>query len=649
MIGTGGLRRAAVLAAACALAVLAGARTARAQFFSPGPLARPHSGLEGLEKCSKCHQEQKGLAAKLCLDCHTELGARVAKGAGFHGRMQPAKRDLCQSCHPDHRGLDFSMIEWEGGRDRFDHQKTGWPLKGAHAKTRCDDCHQRALVVDPAVRRMLERLPKQTTQLGLSERCDSCHFDEHRGQLGRDCAKCHDEKAWKPEPGFNHQTTAFPLNGKHKDVACAKCHEALTDERFVATALPRPRAATFMEMKPIDHKTCESCHDDPHKGTLGPACASCHSEAGWKIIKTNKDQDTSFHDKTRFPLRGGHIGVACRSCHGPFPGQSAKFKGLAFGACSDCHEDAHLGQLKPKPPAKVVACEGCHTVNAFTPVRYELEQHAHTEFPLEGAHAAAACRGCHPIDDRLAARITAAVHKQLAQRKRPERFSFAVLHPKKSPNACALCHDDVHRGQFVDEDGVNDCAACHKTTSFTDLTFDHDKQSRFSLTGKHAETACAGCHKPETPRGGGAAFVRYKPLGLACGGCHVDVHQGQFLAAAPSAAIRPSGAKGQLVASAAATAVPAARPAPANGRRKARDCSFCHETSDFKQTTFDHNDRRFTTFALDGKHAKVRCAGCHPDVRVAEGITTVRYRPVPRACEDCHIDFHHGAFRGFEP
>ena len=46
-------------------------------------------------------------------------------------------------------------------------------------------------------------------------------------------------------------------------------------------------------------------------------------------------------------------------------------------------------------------------------------------------------------------RVTAAVHKFLRERKRPERFSLAVLHPKKSPQACAECHEDVHRGQFL--------------------------------------------------------------------------------------------------------------------------------------------------------------------------------------------------------
>ena len=604
-----------------ALAVTVAPRPSRAQFFSPGPLARPHTQLEGLEKCNKCHQEQKGLSARLCLDCHTELAGRVAKGAGFHGRLPAAKRDACQGCHPDHRGLSFAMVDWEGPRDKFDHRKTGWPLEGGHAKVKCDDCHQRRLIVDAAIRRMLDEQPKRTTQLGLSQRCDSCHFDEHRGQLGRECQKCHDEKAWKPQPGFDHQKTAFPLKGKHKDVDCARCHEALTDTRTAPNAFPAPRAATFMEMKPIDHKTCESCHEDPHKGSLGPQCASCHVETGWKIIKTAPDKDTSFHDKTKFPLRGGHIGVACKSCHGPFPGQPAKFKGLAFGACSDCHEDAHLGQIKPKPPAKVAACDSCHTVAAFAPVRYEREQHRDTAFPLEGAHGATACRGCHPFDEKLALRITAAVHKMLRERKRPELFSFVVMRPKKSARACAGCHEDVHRGQFAGNAGGvsagDNCATCHKTTSFADLSFDHDKQSRFPLTGKHAKTPCAGCHKAERAGSGAAAvsFVRYKPIEIACARCHADVHQGQLVAS----------------------------------RGKSRGCDYCHVTKSFKDSIFDHDDPHFTSYALDGKHENVKCEGCHPKLTLAGGVSTVRYRPVPRTCEGCHVDYHHGQFRGFEP
>jgi len=204
-----------------------------------------------------------------------------------------------------------------------------------------------------------------------------------------------------------------------------------------------------------------------------------------------------------------------------------------------------------------------------------------------------------------------------------------VLRPKRTAQACEGCHEDVHRGQLAGAGNKEGCAACHKTSSFADLAFDHDRDSRFPLTGKHAQTPCAGCHKAERAGPGGAVTVRYKPLATACGSCHADTHQGQFL--------------GRLLVAANSTRGLAARP----GKR--RDCDACHTTSDFKQTTFDHNDPRFTSYALEGKHAGVACARCHTRVEVGGGVRTVRYRPLPRACEACHTEFHHGAFRGFEP
>jgi hypothetical protein len=597
------------------LALVLVAPAAQAQFFSPGPLARPHATLEGLAGCAKCHQEQKGLSARLCLDCHQELAGRVAKGSGFHGRLPPAKQAECQSCHPDHRGRAFQMVDWEGRRDRFDHRSTGWPLAGAHAKTKCDDCHRRPLLADAGIRQLLDAQPGRVTMLGLSTRCGACHFDEHRGQLGSDCGKCHGEVAWKPVPRFDHQRTAYPLLGKHREVACARCHPGQQDERTPPSASPPPRAMAFLQMKPIDHQGCQSCHDDPHKGSFGQGCASCHSEAGWKVILTGGSKNTAFHERTRYPLRGGHIGVPCRSCHGPSPGHAARFKGLPFTACTDCHRDAHLGQLR----AGARDCAACHTVNGFLPARYEAEQHASTRFALEGAHQAAPCRGCHPVDRALAARVSPAVHRALRAERRPERFSLVVMQPKGTPQACAGCHADVHRGQFATaKDGG--CARCHQTTSFAALTFDHDRDSRFPLTGKHATTPCAGCHPAE--RRGGQMTVRYRPLETACARCHADPHQGQFSTVLASTEAGP---------------------------RKPRPCEACHRTTSFQETLFTHDDGRFTDYRLEGKHAKVPCAGCHQKVRLAAEVETVRYRPLPRACESCHVDHHHGEFRGFEP
>jgi hypothetical protein len=204
--------------------------------------------------------------------------------------------------------------------------------------------------------------------------------------------------------------------------------------------------------------------------------------------------------------------------------------------------------------------------------------------------------------------------------------SLAVLRPKLAAEACSQCHKDPHEGQFDAELKNDDCGGCHTVKSFTDLSaFHHDSDSRFPLTGAHRSAPCASCHRVEQIRDGEAPGVRWKPLPLACGGCHRDEHQGQFLAST----------------------------LPSDGvARGAEGCDFCHQTTTFKTSGFKHDDARFTTYALQGKHARLPCGDCHRAVTLtAEGraIQTVRYRPLPRDCEGCHVDFHHGDFKGFEP
>jgi hypothetical protein len=574
---------------------------ARAQMFSPGPLARPHAALEGLDKCLRCHSDTSALSPAGCLGCHTELAPSLKAGTGFHGRLPTAKKDACQDCHPDHRGRDFPLIDWPGGRKAFDHARAGWRLEGAHARATCESCHRQAQTAGSA------------TYLGLTTRCSSCHFDEHRGQLGADCQRCHNETKWMPAPGFDHGRVGFALRGKHIGIACAKCHPSMPEEsgreESASAQILKPVAATFMQMKPIDHRTCESCHSDPHQGKLGPACSNCHTDSGWLVLAIKRQVDSSFHDQTQYPLRGGHIGVPCRSCHGPSPGKPARYKGLPSSRCADCHQDGHVGQLAAGRKGASPDCSSCHTVDGFSPPRFEVEQHATTRFPLDGGHAVTACRGCHALDDHLAAKVPSGVRRLLRLEKRPLEVSLAVMRPPERPGACADCHADAHAGQFAEVKG-HDCGGCHVPDSFHRLKFDHARQSRFPLEGAHAALACSSCHTSErTPAG--QTVVRYKPLPITCAGCHADEHQGQF-------GVRP-------------------------------DCAGCHRATTFKETTFSHEDRRFTEFSLGGKHATVPCASCHARVDVAPGVRAVWYRGVPTACGGCHVDFHHGDFRGLQP
>ena len=604
------------------------AGTARAQFFSPGPLAAPHAAFEGLDNCARCHEQEQRHSPVRCLGFHAELTPEIGKRTGLHGRLPPEARDQCQQCHPDHRGRDFHLVDWQGPMSQFDHGRTGWPLAGKHAAVRCEGCHERAKIAAPEIIRLLATQPRRTTFLGLSNRCDSCHFDEHRGELGRECQRCHNEAAWKPVPKFDHQATSYPLRGRHKAVRCADCHPKVEDEERPAPSGLR----SFMQMTGIDHASCASCHDDPHEGKLGARCASCHTETSWHVIAAAGGGDRKFHSRTRYPLEGAHLSVACRSCHGPFPGSPARFRGLAFGSCSDCHADAHVGQLVPRAAGTGGAvaggaggnrraaadCAACHDTGSFSPPRFEAERHAATRFPLDGAHEATACRGCHPLDARLEARVQPAVRAKLEREHRPLLVSTAVLRPMRWPNLCSTCHKDVHQGQFAARMESSDCGGCHRTTSFSDLAFNHDRDSRFPLTGAHRAAACASCHQREPIRPGGPPTVRYASVTTTCGGCHTDTHQGQFS--------QPVGAAGS-----------------------ARDCGFCHDTDRFSRTRFAHNDQQFTTFPLRGRHADLACKACHRPVQIGPGLLVVRYRPLRRTCAGCHVDFHNGDFRGFEP
>jgi len=584
-----------------AAALLLGAGAARADVFSPGPLSKAHADLEGLKNCTQCHVKGAQLTNDMCLTCHTELKDRIATHRGFHGRLSPAEL-ICNKCHHEHQGRDIVLIDWGArGQNAFDHRKTGFPLLGKHAQVACSDCHNDKLIADTAVRALRAKEPQRTTFLGAAVQCVGCHFDEHRGQLRTACKDCHNESAWKPARGFNHAKTVFRLLGKHKGVQCLKCHARTLDADAYKDEVVRPRSEVFARFRPVAHGSCVDCHKDPHGGRLGENCTGCHTENDWREIR-GPIGERAFHEKTPYPLRGAHVEVACRSCHGPFPGVKATFKGLRFDSCTACHVDAHLAQLG-SPPA---ACDTCHTVQAFLPVRYEPA--SHTSYPLLGAHLAVACSACHRADPALSARATP-VRAFLETRRRSDRISLTQFHPPGDMRRCDSCHADAHRGQFAARVKQSGCADCHQLESFAQVRFDHARDSTYPLTGAHQNTPCAGCHFADA-----SGAVRYKPLQAKCAACHADPHAGQFAA----------------------------------GPNRSTDCAHCHSTPDWKQTSFVHRPP-WTAFQLEGKHAAVDCSGCHREVEVAAGVRASRYRGVPTTCAGCHVDAHRGAFQGFGP
>lgn len=541
---------------------------ASAQIISPGDLSRAHAAYDNLKSCTRCHSAQQRLSASACLTCHTELNARVEKSKGFHGRLPAEDRETCQSCHHEHQGRSFAIVDWTPSK--FEHSRTGFALRGKHANATCESCHDTKKIVAEDVRRMLEQHPNAHTYLGLPTTCQSCHQDPHKEKLGSDCKTCHDETSWRMGSRFDHDKTGFPLTGRHEKVECKQCHPVAAS------------GALLPDFPPVAHEQCTACHQDPHDKRFGARCDSCHTTASWHALK-REAQERAFHAKTRFPLQGAHASTPCTSCHGPFGrGHPAKFKGLPFAQCTACHADAHGGQLA----GKTGACERCHTVAGFEPASFDPK--SHDRFPLTGAHAAVGCAECHAETFR--------------DKHPPEKAPGRVLaaskidfHPAHA--ACQTCHKDPHAGQFA----PRTCEGCHGTESFHALAFDHDKETKFPLTGAHSSAACGECHtrtKPQDP-------VRFATTPTACSECHGDPHYGQL----------------------------------------PRACDGCHRTTTFTEVTFDHEK---TKFPLVGKHEKAACERCHPKIEVRPGLVVQRFVPTPQKCAACHTDPHGGAFKRYK-
>jgi hypothetical protein len=633
--------------AALLLTALA-ATTARAQTISPGPLARPHEKLEGVTRCTSCHEIGKGVTDARCLACHGEIAARLDRGRGYHATLRARSAGACASCHRDHVGRDFPLVEWPGGaKEAFPHVDTGFALEGAHARLDCAKCHEPGKVRDEAVRaRKGAAAALERTMLGLDPACASCHPDPHQGALGADCRSCHDAAAWRPAPGFDHGKTDFPLRGAHKAIACATCHGA------AAAAPAAPGTAAARAFRGVRHDTCTACHEDRHGGALGKNCTACHSEQSWKPATF----DPARHAK--LPLTGAHAKAQCTSCHGP-----RLERPLAGAACASCHEDVrHRGSLGSR-------CENCHGVEAFARPTYDPAGHAAGRFPLVGRHAAARCESCHleekaarPTSQAAASRPAtlcaschAAPHEAAALRVDCARChtaaawgpvaSFdaaahrATRYPLEGAHAaldcvrchglrpggakggpilaktsglsfarCTDCHADAHRGELARRPDGGSCESCHDTRGFRPARFDRAEHAKtsFPLAGAHAAIACATCHalRPSeraAALAAKAAPLRLSPRGDTCRACHADPHRGQF------------------------------------GRTGDRsDCSACHDTAAFAPArSFDHAK---TTFPLDGKHEAAACTACH--LPPPPGGT----RALSAACAACHRDVHLGQF-----
>lgn len=182
--------------------------------------------LEGAHRdaaCEGCHLEGVFVGTSTeCVDCH--LGEDTHQG-GFG--------TYCGACH--------HPTEWQD--ITFDHQRSDFPLTGAHQSIACVECHEGA-VFQPT-----------------STACSACHGEPsyHAGLFTSDCAACHSTRAWRPAQ-FN-LAHSFPMGHKGAGGNCALCHPST-----------------------LANYTCYGCHEhrkskirEEHEGVSNLAnCVRCH-------------------------------------------------------------------------------------------------------------------------------------------------------------------------------------------------------------------------------------------------------------------------------------------------------------------------------------------------------------------------------------
>lgn len=263
----------------------------------------------------------------------------------------------------------------------------------------------------------------------------------HGEALKLDCAGCHASEDWttlRTEVLFDHDTTAFPLEGSHDAVDCKGCHQSLI----------------FSDVS-LD---CAGCHTDIHSNTVGNDCARCHTPVSWLV-----DHIPEIHEMNGFPLAGSHSTLNCAECH--LSEVNLRFDRLG-NDCYSCHATDYANTTAPNhlSAGYSTECMQCHDIFGFG---WRAEQIDHSFFPLQGGHDIQDCTQCHQTENY--ANISA---------------------------ECVSCHlEDYNRTTNPNHVASNfdtDCTHCHTIQDWTATNFDH---SSWPLLGAHTSVDCNSCHQ----------------------------------------------------------------------------------------------------------------------------------------------------------
>lgn len=324
----------------------------------------------------------------------------------------------------------------------------------------------------------------------------------------------------------------------------------------------------------------------------------------------------------------------CLACHETLEARIAKktgFHAQVEDSCDACHAE-HLGALLrwPQPEAPFKPTFKADTDEGEL-AKKRAFPHDVTGFELNGAHAQLECEQCHAINLILDPEVISFARKPGADESSSaaDDYFHSFLGLQK---VCGDCHHDPHVPSMGSA-----CNDCHDEQAWAPSTnFVHEPpNTRYPLKGKHAEVACEECHitqpeiKTDPPPPGLPTFEH------VVSSEQPPVFRGVGFGRSPARPV--TGAT-----------LPECDNCHGNPHRDASetfwDCQTCHTEAGWKPWNdsggFDHAS---TGFKLELGHSssKVSCAECHGE---QEGSQGPLHLPKREACNDCHDDYHEGAF-----
>jgi hypothetical protein len=310
-----------------------------------------------------------------CLRCHNDRGpveVFVQRGCrGCHADVHRGKLGSdCEDCHDEQ--------DWRPDDAIALHNRTRFPLVGAHAATECWRCHFGA---------------ESGNFTPVDVECTSCHLPDLARATDPDhqaagwttrCDRCHIPIDWRGA-GFVHG--GFPLVGGHALVDCSVCHVGGVFE-------------------PLD-RSCASCHGDDYLAATDPE----HAGSG-------------------FPMQ-------CELCHDVYAWEGARVNHSLFsGPCAQCHLDEYQATTNPSHIAEGFpeTCEACHTTTSWSPADFNHS------FPIADDHAGLQCIDCHIVPGSYPGFSCTHCHdhSQLEMAKEHEDVEGYVWENA----ACLSCHPD---------------------------------------------------------------------------------------------------------------------------------------------------------------------------------------------------------------